>query len=252
MDLYTVGQPSIFFCSDFFCPVHIIISLTLDLTFCHIWRPNGGLFEPLEAPLLRAWVSKLWCIRTQATGCQPSQDLHLWTGNSQTLISRAELVWRLNKLLQTDTLLCKLRLERQLRTDRLTYPGVGQLLLRGTTGEAANNKSKNHSFFVVIICSRESPWQSSVDRLKLVVLMVARTYSRYLNSFSHRWHNDLAGFPSLDASLAVALRLAGFARISKSCLLPFNSQWKQDQLIFWLLYTTAQLAEIRGSKCTNQ
>ena len=42
-------------------------------------------------------------------------------------------------------------------------------------------------------------------------------------------------------------------RFKKSCLLHFNSQWKQDQLIFWLLHTTtAQLAEVRGSKCTNQ
>ena len=97
-------------------------------------------------------------------------------------------------------------------------------------------------------CSRESLWWSSVDRLKLVVPMVAiwfdflsslkycRTfppsYLSYLNSFSHRWQKDLAGFDLLGTSLAVALCSAGFARVSKSCLLHFNVKWKQDQLIF--------------------
>ena len=46
MDLYTVGQPSIFFCcSNFFCPVHII-SLTLDLTFFIFDVPRGVRSNP--------------------------------------------------------------------------------------------------------------------------------------------------------------------------------------------------------------
>ena len=75
------------------------------------------------------------------------------------------------------------------------------------------------------------------------------TWAIWNRSFSHRWQKDLAGFISLGASLAVALRLAGFAHVLKrvACFILMVNGNKISRFV-WLLYiTTAEIADTDGN-----